>query len=606
MPVADEADLPVARGYRDAVARLGEIRTESRWLNAVSVRIPLDRIEEVAALPFVAEVRPVLSSRTTELFAEGPGIAELEPAERGSDAAAPESDPYGPSRAQLEAIGVPEAHAAGYTGGGVAILIIDTGFRKDHVAFRGVRILAERDFLFGDGDVQNEPVDGANQQDHGTAVWSACGGHAPGELIGPAYGASYLLAKTELPDVERRTEEDAFIAALEWGDSLGADISTASLVFKTFEDGSGYDYRDLDGDTTPVSRAVDRATRRGIISLNGVGNDGPNPGTLACPADADSVIACGAIDFAGRITSFSSRGPTIDGRIKPEVVAPGLDVFVAIPRDQHAYNRLSGTSLSTPLIAGVCALVMESHPDWSPWVVKSIVQSTADRAGSPDNTYGYGTVNAWAAMRLHTIVAPRPFGLLAPADGDTIDQVGATLRWGRSADPQGERILYEVWIDEDEAFSSPRIIPTIADTSLTIVDPLASGSRVFWKVIARASDLHSRQSRDVWTLLTRTAPDPGIEEWALWAAPNPWRPGGPNAFRIQAPAIAPPQEVELRLLDVGGRLVASRTLRIDHGGLIDLPWEIRSNKGNILPSGIYFARLAVAGVELRTQVAIVR
>jgi subtilisin family serine protease len=258
-------------------------------------------------------------------------------------------------------------------------------------------VIAEWDFIFDDGETQNQPGDDPEQHWHGTATWSILGGFAPGQLIGPAYGASFALAKTEDIRSETPAEEDNFVAALEWMDSLGVDLASVSLSYRWFDDpGNDYEWQDLDGNTATTTIAVDLAASRGILVVVAAGNYGPDPGSLGSPADADSGLSVGATDEENDLLWFSSRGPTWDGRTKPEVLARGVDAYHATP--DPGYSWSAGTSVATPLVAGCAALVMEAHPDWSAEQVKAALMWTADRARRPDSDWGWGRINVLRAI----------------------------------------------------------------------------------------------------------------------------------------------------------------------------------------------------------------
>jgi subtilisin family serine protease len=278
--------------------------------------------------------------------------------------------------------------------------MMDTGFRKDHQAFQLAfsegRVLAEWDFINHDGNTQNEAGDPSGQHDHGTMTWSTLGGAADGNLYGPAYGASFILAKTEDVSGETPIEEDNWVAGMEWADSIGADVISSSLGYIDW-----YSYSDLDGNTAVITIAADIAAQRGIVVCNAMGNEGSGSGSLIAPADADSIISCGAVYGSGDIVYFSSRGPTYDGRIKPEVCAQGVSTRCANPSGTTGYTYADGTSLSTPLIGGTAAVILSAHPSWTPMQVREAMMESGDHSTSPDNDYGWGIPDILAAIQ-HT------------------------------------------------------------------------------------------------------------------------------------------------------------------------------------------------------------
>ncbi len=402
-------DLPVAPEYVDRVAALGgRLRRVSKWLNAASFNIAPDQLDAVAALPFVAEIRPVAE------FKDKP--TETAPIRSAPDQSLDATAlSYGYALDQLAQIHVPEVHDKGYDGTGVTLAMFDTGFRLTHEAFAQAfadgRVLAMYDFVFNDSNVDYEPgIDWSSSISHGTLTWSTAAGYKPGYLYGPAYKANILLAKTEDVRSETQVEEDNWIAALEWADSLGADVISSSLGYSDW-----YTSADMDGATAPISIAAGTAASLGIVVCNSMGNEGPGTTSMSAPADAFDIIAVGAVDAGGTIASFSSRGPTADGRTKPEVVARGVSTSAASASSDAAYTTASGTSLSTPLMAGVACLLVQARPEFPPTLIRQALMETADRATNPDNNYGWGLANADSALSWGVGFAADPSQGYAPA-----------------------------------------------------------------------------------------------------------------------------------------------------------------------------------------------
>ena len=387
-------DLPVHQGYVDSLGgHATRIRHASRYFNAVSAEMEAREIPVVCELGFV---------RSVDLIASHRRIPDPPPdPPRGSSparaACAECAMDYGESFDQLNQVGVIDLLERGSNGSGsvsgggpVLIAILDTGFRLDHPALAGVEVEAQYDFINNDSVTSNEPGDPITQDNHGTTVLGVIAGHAEGDLIGPAWGARYLLAKTEIVDSETPLEEDHWVAGIEWADSAGADVVTSSLGYSDW-----YTNDQLDGNTALCTRAADIAVSYGIIVVNSAGNNGTSG--LVAPADGDSVLAIGAVDRTGEIASFSSRGPTADGRIKPDFTAMGVGVrSVTNPAGYASYN---GTSYAAPIVAGVCALLLELHPDWSPMEMRDTLRATSSRSTAPDNTYGWGIPNATLSVR---------------------------------------------------------------------------------------------------------------------------------------------------------------------------------------------------------------
>ena len=296
-------------------------------------------------------------------------------------------------------MGVPGLHEMGFHGEGVVVAVFDGGFAGlNHEVFSSTRIVATFDFVNGDPDVG----DGADQGEgsHGTMTLSVLGGRREGELMGPAFGADFILAKTENSASETPVEEDNWAAAAEWAEGMGADVISSSLGYLDYDSPfPSYSFRDMNGQTAISTRAAELAAARGVVVVNSAGNSGDHPehNTLGAPADGASVLAIAAVGPTASRAPFSSVGPSADGRMKPDLAAQGLAVTVAAPGTVSAYRTANGTSFSCPLAAGAVALILQINPEAPPDVVTSVLRATASQAGAPDKLLGWGLVNAPAA-----------------------------------------------------------------------------------------------------------------------------------------------------------------------------------------------------------------
>ena len=384
-PLLNMTDVPVWSSYLKTLEQRGITPVVvSNWLNAVSARLDEAQLSTIRKLDFVADVRPVRRGRRRP-----------EPESFSKSTARLSSGvlDYGDSFTQNALINVPEVHATGITGKGVLIALLDTGYSLVHEAFNDINIIATFDFINDDENVDNEEGEFSNQNSHGTKVLSIIGGYAPGNLIGPAFGANYLLAKTEDVSSETSVEEDYWIAAAEWADRLGADIISSSLGYIDW-----YEYSDMNGQTAQITRAADMAVEKGIVVVVSAGNEGDTSWRyITAPADGFNVITVGAVDEMEIIAPFSSLGPTSDGRIKPEVVAMGVNNVHVYPGGA-GYGRGNGTSFACPMVAGTAALILSAHPELTPRQVRQALVQTADRATQPDNVYGWGLVDALQAV----------------------------------------------------------------------------------------------------------------------------------------------------------------------------------------------------------------
>jgi hypothetical protein len=215
----------------------------------------------------------------------------------------------------------------------------------------------------------------------------------PGDMIGTAPDASYILVRTEDAPTEYIIEEYNWACGAEFADSLGADIINSSLGYTTFDDPLyNHTYADMNGDSAIATRAADIAASKGILVVNSAGNSGSSPWHfIGAAADGDSVLAVGAVDSMGVIAGFSSRGPSSDGRIKPNVCSQGVDAFVSIPDGSYVHG--SGTSFASPIMAGAAACFWQSCSGYSNMQIQYAIEASASQYFNPDSLYGYGIPN---------------------------------------------------------------------------------------------------------------------------------------------------------------------------------------------------------------------
>jgi serine protease AprX len=391
--ILDE-DLPVSSQYINALESKGFIvKQKSKWFNGVSGYISIADIPALSSLSFVKQIDPVVKLK--RVYEEPSGESAMKVTQ-------PENVllNYGSSYTQLQQINVPAVHNLGYFGQGVTICVMDAGFnRLSHESFSSMNIIAKWDFVNNDPGVGDSTDMGYGG--HGTQTLSTIGGFKEGQLIGPAFQSNYILAKTENTDTETPVEEDNWIAALEWADSIGVDVTSTSLGYLTYDSPyPSYTWQNMDGNTARITIAGDLAVKRGIVVVNSAGNNGLNltRNTLGAPADGDSIIAVGAVTSSGARSSFSSVGPTVDGRIKPDIMAMGSSVVVASTFSNNTYSTASGTSFSCPLAAGAAALVLSVNPNLTPMQVRDALRNTASKSTSPDNQMGWGIINTLNAV----------------------------------------------------------------------------------------------------------------------------------------------------------------------------------------------------------------
>ena len=408
--------MPVRDDYIEDVRQAGaDIRTTSRWFNSLSVRVLQSK-----------------SLRCAHFLAFGPlaqCVNYASPNQRLFLVCPPGGWHYGVAFEQLAQAEVIPLHQLGYTGSGVRIAVIDNGFHYNtHRAFeQRLNVVAQRDFVNGD-EVVTDQVDQPRTGDetrsaqnlHGAQVLSIMASYDPGRFIGVAPDAEYILAKTEENATELPVEEDRWVAGLEWAVALGAQVVNSSLGYNIWDVGESYEYADLDGQTALTSIAAAMAVERGVVVVVAAGNEaGSAWHYITAPADAEGVITVGSVGISVDserlpvIAASSSRGPTVDGRIKPDVVAPGQGIVVADVEVE--ITNSSGTSFASPIVSGVCALLLQANPQWKPYDVLSALRSSALDLGEagPDTVYGWGHIQAFSASGLR-ISTPGDTAFLNP------------------------------------------------------------------------------------------------------------------------------------------------------------------------------------------------
>ena len=396
----DFTDLPIESRYIQAVLQEGgKLRSKSRWLNGVGLEATEQQIREIARLSFVRAIDPI---RQYTMSFEIPSSVSLSP---GAPSSAEVLD-YGNAKTQIAQIQADFLHQEGFLGENIVIGLLDTGFNLEHTALERVEVIAQRDFIYDDANTADKvDQDDPNQDNHGSVILGILAGDAPGQLIGIAPRARYLLGKTEVVSrrgvvFERQIEEDWWIEGLEWLEEMGADVVSSSLGYLDW-----YRFADLDGKTSKVTIAANLAVQKGMPVVIAAGNLGGEPpsdgfglrGRITPPADGFDVLAIGAVDRNGQVLPFSSRGPTFDGRIKPDLMAMGAGVTSIDSTTRGGFSSdHAGTSSAAPLAAGVVALLMEAFPLATVQDIVNTLRMTASQSNNPDNIAGYGIIRAQA------------------------------------------------------------------------------------------------------------------------------------------------------------------------------------------------------------------
>lgn len=387
-------DLPVDPNYIQQVAAISGVTVlnHSKWFNSVTVDLTSPSVlTTINALPFVVNSvhvgRPSLTPSTIDKFGDelrGPVKDASLPAMRTA------SFNYGNATNQTEMININALHDLGFSGQGMIIAVLDGGFQDanlmscfDSLFLQG-RLISTWDFVSNDANVFDDNW-------HGTAVLSTMAANIPGDMVGTAPRASYILLRSEDVNSENIIEEYNWSSAAEYADSAGADVINSSLGYTEFDDpAQNHTYQDMDGNTAPGTIAADLAASKGILVVNSAGNSGGGSWNyIGCPADGDSVLAIGAVDASGLYAGFSSQGPSFDGRIKPDVCAQGQGTTVYIPGNFPS-TQSNGTSFSGPIIAGAVTCLWQRYPAKKNMEITDAVKASASQFATPDGFLGYG------------------------------------------------------------------------------------------------------------------------------------------------------------------------------------------------------------------------
>lgn len=376
----DETDLPVSPVYLDSLKNRGlQILHTSKWLNGATVgTADTALMRKIAVLPFVSSVqltRPASALKSaTSKFSNEELNAEIDPST------------YGIAITQLTQLNGQYLHNQGFRGKGIQVAVLDAGFWHVNqiAAFDSLRLTKR---ILGTRDFVDPNADFYQQHTHGMSVLSCMGGNLPGKLIGTAPDASYFLIRTEKDPTEYLIEEDNWVAGAELADSVGVDVINSSLGYGEFDDPAmDHLYSDLNGKKTRITQAANMAFSKGILVFNSAGNEGA--GGIKAPSDGENVIAVAAVDKNGVRASFSSVGPAYGGAVKPNVAAMGASTFLVSSSGALWYS--SGTSFSSPVLAGMGACLLQANPYANVKQVKMAIEQSGHQYSKPDSLLGYG------------------------------------------------------------------------------------------------------------------------------------------------------------------------------------------------------------------------
>ncbi|MDC7993986.1 S8 family serine peptidase [Altibacter sp. HG106] len=383
----DERDVPVNEDYIAQVKAANGIAVlaKSKWMNCVYVQGTQANIEDLLNLSFVTEVEYADKDLN---FMPGPRnpsekFEEEHPSRIVYD--------YGAATNQITMLNGDFLHEQDLTGDGMIVAVLDSGF-PNIASIPAFSEVVSEGRLLGTYDFVGRQTDVTGTGSHGTRTFSDIGGLLDGQFVGTAPEASFYLFRTEFSPTEVPVEEAYWVEALERADSLGVDVVNTSLGYQDY-DNANYDhsYEDLDGQTTFAARGANHAFDKGMLLVTSAGNDGNGFGTVATPADAPGVLSVGAVDASGNYASFSSRGPTVDGRVKPDIMAQGVDAAVITSSGNVSFSN--GTSFSSPISAGAITCLWQFRPETTNAELMQIIRESASLFENPTDEMGYGIPN---------------------------------------------------------------------------------------------------------------------------------------------------------------------------------------------------------------------
>jgi hypothetical protein len=384
----DFKDIPIEASFIAQIkAATGiVIMAKSKWLNALHIRGSVANINALKLFSFVEKVD--FADRTLNSAGKKTAIAKVKTTNKKLETQV--NYAYGNSANQIQMLNGQTMHQQNYTGSGKIIAVMDAGFPGVNTALPFQRLRDNNQILGGYDYVLRNP-DFYTGSSHGTSVLSTMGGYKENFLVGTAPDASYYLFITEDDTSENPVEESLWVEAAEKADSLGVDVINTSLGYSDEHTNPAYDYTysDMNGATTFISKGAEIAFSRGMIVVVSAGNSGgsANP-YISAPADAISVIAVGAVTPTENLASFSSIGPSFDGRIKPDVMAQGYATVLS--NESGDIVTSSGTSFSSPIMTGMIACLWQAFPEKTNQEIKQLLFESADKFATPNYQFGYG------------------------------------------------------------------------------------------------------------------------------------------------------------------------------------------------------------------------
>lgn len=590
-------DLPIKDDYVTQLENNGiKIENKLKWFNAVTTYLSEAKKNKVLSFPFVEKIEVVKN-----FVFKSPAIeAPSQFLKHSSNLFAFD---YGLSLDQLQLSDIPAVHSKGITGDGVLLGLLDTGFNwKNHESLTDATVVAEYDFIFKDGSTANDSLDNPGQHNHGTLVFSIVGGFKDSSLIGAAFGSDFILAKTEDIRSEKHIEEDNYAAAIEWMESYGVDITSSSLGYSTFDPPEfSYTYSDMDGKTTIVTKAVELAFRRGVVTISSAGNEGGSSWYyITAPSDGINTLGIGAVNNENQVASFSGHGPSYDGRIKPDVVTQGVGVYGAAAGNFSGYTTASGTSVSAPIASGVAALLLSVYPHLKNTQVRNILIETADNSSSPNNDRGYGLLSAVKAIEFPNLDASDGTFILNKIflTNDDINPQSVTINYSTNGVSYTEKQM-EFDGDFKYSFKFPYLFNDelvdfyftyLNNNDTTFINPQNGSYRFYYGSLEISLN----------TELEKTFTDYVVSE----PYPNPFNPAQSTFTSISIKSLGN-ENLIIRIIDpLGQQVEYYNSITVDDENRYD--WYGTNERGVPLASGVYYFLIDLNGKQYSRNLVLLR
>jgi hypothetical protein len=443
----DSTDLPVTPRYVDSVRLAGAVTVlnVSKWLNSVTIQTTdaaaLNKINSFsfvqASSPIAARIATVATNKFVDVPVQQPGASRRE-MDINDDVFN-----YGSSYAQVHIHNGEFLHNIGLRGQGMTIAMLDAGFQNyltvrafDSARANGL-ILGTWDFVARESSVNEDNA-------HGMECFSTIAANIPGQFVGTAPKAAFYLFRSEDASSEYPIEEHNWVCAAERADSSGSDMISSSLGYNTFDNAAfNHNYADMNGNTTMIAIGADLAAKKGMLVVNSAGNEGDNAwGKIVTPADGDSVMAVAAVNTSGAPANFTSRGPSSDGQVKPDLASVGVATVIQHPG--NVITTSNGTSFAAPNLAGLTACLWQGFQEFNNMKILNALRGAGNRATNPNDTIGYGIPDVKKAV----LILLKDLATSAAA----VSNCNATLNW-ESKDIKGMKYEIERKVSGQTAFT---------------------------------------------------------------------------------------------------------------------------------------------------------